>query len=205
MAGPENEHIYGVQLRESANDGSDFTNADTDYRKLFLGEDGLLHVKDSAGAVTSPYSTTGTPAFAGALLHKNATQSIANATSVALTWQTDTIDTDAFHDTGSNTERATIPSGKAGKYRATMAVAFATNATGLRYVYIYKNGIAGTLLATRDGDALTGDTTRLEISVIVDLIVGDYLVGAVYQDSGGALNVESATYLSTFMLEYLGS
>jgi hypothetical protein len=47
---------YGLTIRESASDGSDFTNPDADYRRLFLGEDGMLHVKDSAGAVTSPYS-----------------------------------------------------------------------------------------------------------------------------------------------------
>jgi hypothetical protein len=48
--------IYGVHVRESANDGSDFTNAAADYRILFLGEDGLLHVKDSSGTVTNPFS-----------------------------------------------------------------------------------------------------------------------------------------------------
>lgn len=62
MAGPESEHIYGVQLRESANDGSDFSNADADYRVLFLGEDGSLHVKDSSGTVTEPFSSAGIPA-----------------------------------------------------------------------------------------------------------------------------------------------
>lgn len=54
--------VYGVHLRESANDGSDFSNAASDYRVLFLGEDGYLHVKDSAGAVADPY-----PASASAL------------------------------------------------------------------------------------------------------------------------------------------
>lgn len=44
--------LFGMTIRESANDGSDFTNPDADYRRLFLGEDGFLHVKDSAGAVT---------------------------------------------------------------------------------------------------------------------------------------------------------
>jgi hypothetical protein len=44
--------LFGMTIRESANDGSDFTNPDADYRRLFLGEDGQLHVKDSAGAVT---------------------------------------------------------------------------------------------------------------------------------------------------------
>jgi len=45
---------YGLTIRESATDGSDFTNPVADYRRLFLGEDGLLHVKDSAGTVTMP-------------------------------------------------------------------------------------------------------------------------------------------------------
>ena len=43
---------YGLTIRESATDGSDFTNPTADYRRLFLGEDGSLHLKDSAGAVT---------------------------------------------------------------------------------------------------------------------------------------------------------
>ena len=45
-------NLFGITLRESANDGSDFTNPDADYRRVFLGEDGELHKRDSAGAVT---------------------------------------------------------------------------------------------------------------------------------------------------------
>ena len=44
---------YGLTIRESATDGSDFTTPPADYRRLFLGEDGTLHVKDSAGTVTA--------------------------------------------------------------------------------------------------------------------------------------------------------
>ena len=44
--------LFGITIRESATDGSDFSNPAADYRRLFLGEDGLLHLKDSAGAVT---------------------------------------------------------------------------------------------------------------------------------------------------------
>lgn len=43
----------GVILRESADDGSDFSNPAADYRRVFLGEDGDLHAKDSAGTVTN--------------------------------------------------------------------------------------------------------------------------------------------------------
>ncbi len=49
----------GVTIRESANDGSDFTNPAADYRRLFLGEDGLLHVKDSSGTVSDPWTGGG--------------------------------------------------------------------------------------------------------------------------------------------------
>jgi len=59
-------NLFGITIRESANDGSDFTNPDADYRRLFLGEDGLLHVKDSAGAVTSPYTAASGAEFATA-------------------------------------------------------------------------------------------------------------------------------------------
>lgn len=52
MAAIEDEKIYGIKIRESANDGSDFGTPDTDYRFLYLGEDGQLHVKDAADAVT---------------------------------------------------------------------------------------------------------------------------------------------------------
>lgn len=61
MAAIEDEKIYGLQIRESANDGSDFTNPAADYRILFVGEDGLFHLRDSAGTVTTPSQGGYTP------------------------------------------------------------------------------------------------------------------------------------------------
>lgn len=55
-------NLFGMTIRESANDGSDFTNPDADYRRLFLGEDGNLHLKDSSGTVTDVGASTGIPA-----------------------------------------------------------------------------------------------------------------------------------------------
>lgn len=62
MAGLESENIYGIRIRESANDGSDFSSPPADYRLAFLGEDGLWHVKDSSGTVTDPFSGAGSVA-----------------------------------------------------------------------------------------------------------------------------------------------
>lgn len=44
--------IPSLRLEEIASDGSTLTNPAADSRRLFLGEDGLLHLRDSAGTVT---------------------------------------------------------------------------------------------------------------------------------------------------------
>lgn len=54
--------LFGMTIRESANDGSDFTNPSADYRRLFLGEDGNLYNKDSAGTVTAMTGSSGSVA-----------------------------------------------------------------------------------------------------------------------------------------------
>lgn len=59
MTTPSSNPFTGIIIRESLDDGSDFSNPDADYRRLFLGEDGQLHVKDSAGAVTDIGSGSG--------------------------------------------------------------------------------------------------------------------------------------------------
>lgn len=58
MGAIEDAHSFAIQLRESADDGSDFSNADADYRIVYLGEDGYLHAKDSAGAISDPYDVS---------------------------------------------------------------------------------------------------------------------------------------------------
>ena len=41
-----------ITLEEVATDGSDLSNPAADHRRLFLGEDGALHLRDSAGTIT---------------------------------------------------------------------------------------------------------------------------------------------------------
>ena len=75
--------LYGMTIRESATDGSDFSNPDADYRRLFLGEDGLMHVKDSAGSVTSPYQGSGQGLIDFATAKRTSGNITANSTSWA--------------------------------------------------------------------------------------------------------------------------
>ena len=49
-----------VYLEERLADGSDTPLPAADHRALFLGEDGLLYLKDSTGAVSSTIRRSGT-------------------------------------------------------------------------------------------------------------------------------------------------
>lgn len=60
MAEIHNEKTFAIKIRESANDGSDFGTPDADYRFLYLGEDGDLHLKDAADALTTFSAGVGT-------------------------------------------------------------------------------------------------------------------------------------------------
>lgn len=93
MAAIENENIYGLHIRESATDGSDFGSADADYRKVYVGEDGDWHFKDSSGVVTFGHARHGARAI------HSTTQTVATVSSLAPIMDTDTYDTDNFHFT----------------------------------------------------------------------------------------------------------
>ena len=155
--------IYGVHVRESANDGSDFTNAAADYRILFLGEDGLLHVKDSSGTVTSPYSSSGgTPVFNGARVFHNADQSLTAGVDTALAFNSERYDTNTYHDTSTNNSRLTVPT--TGYYHMSGTVSFTASATAWSGLWIRLGGstkIAQTRGHIEDGSnvmSLTVDT-----------------------------------------------
>jgi hypothetical protein len=90
MGALENEHIYGIQIRESANDGSDFANPDADYRVAFLGEDGLWHVKDSAGSVSDPFSSSGSGDFSAGTLRVPVGTGALTTTEGYVGWQSTT-------------------------------------------------------------------------------------------------------------------
>jgi hypothetical protein len=65
MGAIHEDKTYALKIRESANDGSDFTNPEADYRIFFLGEDGEFHLKDSAGSVTDPGGASAVTAHTG--------------------------------------------------------------------------------------------------------------------------------------------
>ncbi len=135
-------------------------------------------------------------------------QSINDSTWTALTFNdTDSFDTDAFHDTSSNTSRQTVPAGMGGKYLAVAFNGWATNAAGSRYIALAKNGsriVQVPIPGSTVGNAFLTGGTGMPLLDVLDLVPGDYIEGHVYQDSGGALNTSYA-YLILMRLDSSGA
>ena len=183
------------------------TAADTPAR-LAVGANNTVLTADSAQATGLKWATPSST-FAGCLLTNAASQSIAYNTATALTFDTERIDTDAYHSNVTNTSRITIPAGKAGKYLITWRVTWAYNTSGDRGYYLYKNG---TILDAGYGGGSTSTVVQQQQVTIATLAENDYLQVFALQTiaSLGALNVfcDSALGLpgiTQFGVEYLGA
>lgn len=96
-------------------------------------------------------------------------------------------DTENFH-VGTSLTRITIPAGFGGRYRVWGCAEFAGSSSGNRVCGIYRNG-----LFYRWGVYTSGAISSIcEINDFMSLTVGTYLELAVYQNSGGALNLNQA-------------
>jgi hypothetical protein len=178
------------------------TAADTPAR-LAVGTNGQTLVADSTAATGIKWAVASP--FIGCYLTKTANQTVSNATMTALTFNTELLDSNTFHDNSTNTSRITIPTGYAGKYLVFGQATFAGSATGIRLIKIIKNG-SGDGPDIESG-AMAANQTPLTQQFIVDLAVGDYLEMNVYQTSGGNLDVQGDTsgpQKTRFGLTYLG-
>jgi len=130
--------------------------------------------------------------WVGCVLTNSAAQSIANNTYTALTFNTESLDTDGFHSTVTNTNRITIPAGKAGKYLITVMASFTANGTGARELFLLVNDTqpsgSATKFSTEDQPNASFNSSLVG-SIVLDLTVGDYVNASVFQASGGALNI----------------
>jgi hypothetical protein len=131
------------------------------------------------------------PALRGCLLRLTASQSISNATSTTIAFDTGTesYDTDAIHDITTNNSRLTVPAGVT-KVRLQAQSAWQSNSSGRREVRILKNGVstaAGLPLSAKDAGTAGNDNTNIS-SAVITVVSGDYFELEVWQDSGTALN-----------------
>ena len=125
-------------------------------------------------------------------VYNDAAISINNTTTTILTLNSERFDTDAMHNTSTNTSRLTCVT--AGVYLIHGHVRFASNNTGHRIAGIRLNG--STQIANQKTEAVQGTTTVLSVATVYKLSVADYVELTAYQSSGGALNVEAEGNLS---------
>jgi hypothetical protein len=141
--------------------------------------------------------------FSGCSLYKSASQSIADSTHTALTFDLEFFDTDSYHSTVTNTSRITIPSGKTGYYSFSGNATFASNSTGVRIGSFYKNGSPFRFLY--NANASTGSDSIINFTTIAYLTATDYMELRVFQSSTAALNVQAGTDITSFNVTFLGA
>jgi hypothetical protein len=136
----------------------------------------------------------------GARVYNDANISIANNTEVALTFNQERYDTDAIHDTGSNTSRLTCKT--AGKYIISGSWKLDANSTSYRYISIKLNGTTGISFHLIDASTISD---FMAIATIYELAVDEYVELICLQNSGGALNVLTVgNYSPEFAMQRIG-
>lgn len=146
-------------------------------------------------AVTGAVTLSGVQTAAAqprCLAYNNATQSITNNTETVATLNAEAYDVGTMHDTVTNNSRITIPTGGDGLYLIRGVAIFAVAAGGQRYAFLQKNGttkIGALSIRLPDGSF----SQSVEAMSVEPLVATDYLELVVYQNSGGSINVGSAT------------
>jgi hypothetical protein len=162
--------------------------------RLGIGSTG--QVLTVSGGIPSWATPASGSTFSGCVLTKSGNQTITAASYQAITFTTESIDTDSYHNNSTNTSRITIPSGKAGKYLICANFTYG-NFNTAKYLAIFKNGSQIDCLIAWQQNSLT--TTPYSMSGIVDLAVGDYVEVMAYSD------IQSTTSNHTFAAALLGA
>jgi hypothetical protein len=138
----------------------------------------------------------------GALAYTTATSPIATATNHTVAWNNELYDTAGMHDNAVNNSRLTVPAGVQ-SVRLTAQIMWQSNATGIRWAVIMKNGTPTYNGSTKlYRNAVNGSvTTLLLTSPILTVSPGDYFEVRVHQTSGGNLNLEGGADDAWFAME----
>jgi hypothetical protein len=132
-----------------------------------------------------------------AVLNQATTQSIANGTPGAITYDAQQLDTYGGHSTTVNSSRYVAQA--TGWYFIKAGVVFASSVTGNRTLQLYKNGTAYTYSWVAVPAAGTFNDPGIESAALVQLNTGDYVEAWAGQNSGGGLSTAVVTTIASNM------
>jgi len=167
---------------------------------LSVGTNGQVLVADSTAATGLKWAAS--PNFVGAVVYSSAAQTVSTATFTNINFNSETYDTNSFHDNATNNSRFTIPAGLGGYYRVSAFIRLNPNASGRRLVTILKNG-GGVYAAESTPNAASFLSCYDE--GILSLAAGDYVQVSLYQDAGSSIDTIAGSDSTRFELQYLGA
>lgn len=162
-----------------------------------IGPTGATGATGNTGS-TGPIGASGSSGLnaKAARVYASSAQSLAASTDTALTFDTESFDTDTIHDNSTNPTRLTCVT--AGKYIIQGQVTFAASATGVRTASIKLNGT--TVISSGSEVALTAGTTTTITDTVYDLAVNDYVELIANQTTLGALNANNGLGTTWFAM-----
>lgn len=181
--------IPSLRLEEILADGSTLTNPAADSRRLFLGEDGSLYLKDSAGAVTVVGGGGAGFTFSGArAVRAGSNQTITDSTDTALSFDSDSDSAYLCFDEGGiwaigNPTRFTAD--QTGYWDCDAVIVWDSNTVANRQIYVLINASASPPGKSIPAVAYLNE----DFHTVVFLTAGDYVEFWVYQGSGGSRTV----------------
>lgn len=172
--------------------------------RLGVGANGTVLTADSAEATGLKWVAPAGQSFKGCRLFNSAVQAIANNTATAITYGSESFDTDSFHSTSTNTSRITVPAGLGGKYSVYAIVEWPANVTGSREIQVRINGsVAGQTIV--DYQNFSSGAFYQSTAGIMELTAGDYIELWCLHSAGVSLNVALSQSYTQFSVQYLGA
>jgi hypothetical protein len=158
-----------------------------DNGTVTLGSSGDTFTIPSGVTMTVPSGGLSGQNYPAWYVSLSADQTFSDITTAKIQFNTEAFDTDNIYDNSTN-YRITIPSGKEGKYyiKANVFVdAQAVSNLNRAVVYIYKNG-STVVQSFQDYRNNPSQKINVNVSAILDLVVGDYIEIFAYGDTNNS-------------------
>jgi hypothetical protein len=170
--------------------------------RLAVGSDAQILVADSSVSVGMKWAAASTPAFVGCRVYKAAPLALANATNTAFPFDTESFDTNSFHDNATNNTRVTIPTGYGGKYSINFVSYIEGTGTYAVITRLYVNGASTDY---QQDNKNSGEYQTCRLNSVRSLSAGDYIEVYVYQASGVSKNFYSDNTYGFLSVQFLGA